>query len=913
MKKTQFIELLHLIKSTTVSFISITLFITLSVAIYVGISGASVSSKKSMNDAIADTNYHDIQVAFPYGMSSSEIESLLRIDGVDEVEGTYTGYAYFAINNNNFQARLLTINDSIDKYISYQGELPERENEIGVDEFFAREYGLNIGDIIHFIPDNNGTNRALVKLVSYDTQNGDIRNLVEADNSPMAYLKADEFIITAFMRSPDYTYKSSTTYGISPENNLQVDCFAYLDKSAFDDTSLLGYTNVLIKSDSLSGYSTFSGAYQQKVKELTEKVKVEAVNDITNDKCNMISDKIEEIINTSQNALDIASSEMEAARVALENAMTASSAREGFFPDTGIDLEKMSEEFSESCSSLEEFKNKTKNFKKANASVMSQDYNAGFVIENTLCEVLNKSRYSMAALFVVVGLLVCYSAICRIINNQIINIGTKKALGVSTGDITFSFLLYTIIAIITGCLLGNLIGYFAVEKVLMAALSKNNTYPSVSVFSWKDALSISAVNFVLLLCTTYIACRKILKKNARELLAGPQIIQGKERFYERTGLWRSLSLYAKTIINNFFNDKRRVLGTIIGIAGSTALIVTALTLNNSISDSFITQYRDYFHFDTFVSYDNTVPNCKEEIEKVLDEFEIENANIFYTTVFLRNPSDQYFYFNILIPDDEEELNRLVTVVPTENYSGNTNTGFWIPDAYRSYFKTTQDDSVTLITLDGKERALKPGGYFKYHLLVYNGFMNKETYATCFDDEPQCNSFIIDTNGKDVEGLKEKLNTVAGFKAYSDYYEVTGKSYQAFAAISKAMVGVYTVLSVAMVFLVLLNLLMLFINEKKRELIVLMINGFSVSQAKRYIYTDTVFLTVIANVLGCLFGSVMGNVSIKTFESESTAFIHRIDYKACLIGVVCSVAMTVIVSIMSLRKIDKFRLTDINRE
>lgn len=885
MKKTQFIELLHIIKNTIVSFISITLFITLSVAIYVGISGTSLSSQKSMDNAIADTNYHDIQIAFPYGMSSSDLEKLKGINGVDEVEGTYTGYAYFAVNNNNFQARLLTLNDSIDKYIGYQGKLPAKANEIGVDEFFALEHDLSIGDKIQFNSDNNDIYRTLATLMDFDARHDDIRMLINADSSQTGYLKTNEFVITALMKSPDYTYKASTTYGVSPENNLQIDCFLYLNKTAFDESSLPGYTNVLIKSYALSAYSTFSEDYQQKVKELTEKVKAEAVNEITNDKNNMIFDKIDEIIIVSQDKL------------ALKN--------------VGIDIEKMNEEYAESSRLLDEFKDKTKNIKRLDASIMSQDYNAGFVIENTMCEVLNKSRYSMAALFVVVGLLVCYSAICRIINNQIINIGTKKALGLSTQAITFSFLLYTIIAVMMGCILGNLIGYFAVEKVLMMALGKNNTYSPVLVFALKDALLISAVNFVLLLFTTFMACRKILKKNARDLLAGPQIIQGKERFYEKTKLWESLSLYSKTIINNFFNDSRRVLGTIIGIAGSTALIVTALTLNNSISDSFIVQYGDYFHFDSFVTYDNTASNSKEEIEKIFDEFEIENANIYYTTTFLRNPDNQYFYFNILVPDDEKNFNSLVNVVPTENYSGNTNTGFWIPEAYHQFFKTGQDDPVTLITMDGKECMLKPGGYFKYHLLVYNGFMDKETYTNCFGDEVKSNSFIINTNGKDVERLKEKLNTVEGFKAYSDYYEITGKSYQAFAAISKAMVGIYTVLSVAMVFLVLLNLLMLFINEKERELIVLMINGFTVKQAKKYIYSDTIFLTVIANVLGCVFGSVMGNLSIKSFESESTVFIHRIDSLACLIGVACSVIMTFIVSMIALKKIDKFKLSDIN--
>lgn len=911
MKKTQFIELLHIIKSTIVSFISITLFITLSAAIYVGISGTSTSSLESMNDVIVDTKYHDLQVTYPLGMSSSDLEKIKNVEGVDEVEGTYTGYAYFAINNDKFQTRFLTLNDSLDKYISYNGELPKEINEIGVDEFFALEHGLSIGDKISFIPDKNNPYNSIAKIFNYDVEQDDIGGLININADKIPYLKSNEFIITSLMRSPDYTYKASTTYGVSPENDLQIDCFMYLSKASFNQDALPGYTNILIKSNSLSSFYTFSSKYQQKVKELIEKVKIEAIDDITNEKYGIFSDKIEAIVEYNQERLN-------AAKSMLESLIGKKEEIEAFGDEKALEeicleIESLSNNYSMGCDFLNKFKNITKGFKEINATIISRDYNAGFVIENTMCQVLNKSRFSMAALFVVVGLFVCYSAICRIVNSQIINIGTKKALGISSKDITFSYLLYAIIAVIVGCIFGSLIGYYGVERLLMMVLFKNNAYPPVFAISWISVLLISAINFVLLVLTTFLGCRKILKKNAKDLLAGPQITKAKERFFEKTKFWEKLSLYTKTILNNFLNDSRRVIGTIVGIAGSTALVVAALTLNNSISNSFVVQYRDYFHFDSFITYDCSMPNSKEEIENVLNEFEIENTDIFYTTAFLKNPSDQYFYFNIMVPNNVEEFNELVNLVPTKNYSGDTNVGLWIPNAYQQFFKTTQNDSITLMTMDGKESTIKPGGYFNYHLLVYNGVMDKESYTNYFGNEVQSNSFIVNTKGKNVEQLKERLNTIEGFKKYSDYYETTNKSYRAFASVSQAMVGVCLAVSTAMVFLVVLNLLILFIKEKERELIILMINGFTIKQAKRYIYTDTIFLTVVSIILGCVLGSLLGDLSIRSFESESTAFIHGVDLLACLIGAFCTVIMTSIVTIIALKKVDKFTLTDINKE
>ena len=49
---------------------------------------------------------------------------------------------------------------------------------------------------------------------------------------------------------------------------------------------------------------------------------------------------------------------------------------------------------------------------------------------------------------------------------------------------------------------------------------------------------------------------------------------------------------------------------------------------------------------------------------------------------------------------------------------------------------------------------------------------------------------------------------------------------------------YLLLSALMAIVVLLSLDIMFVDEKKRELIVLMINGFSVKDAKAYIYRDS---------------------------------------------------------------------------
>ena len=150
------------------------------------------------------------------------------------------------------------------------------------------------------------------------------------------------------------------------------------------------------------------------------------------------------------------------------------------------------------------------------------------------------------------------------------------------------------------------------------------------------------------------------------------------------------------------------------------------------------------------------------------------------------------------------------------------------------------------------------------------------------------------------------------KSIDDDKEFQHQNFGEFASVSGAVVAIYLALAALMAVVVLLNLNVMFIDEKKRELIVLMINGFSVKDAKRYIYNDTIVLTVIGIVLGVVLGCVMGAVTVGSVEPSTASFVKDVDPMAVLVGVVGSAALALIMSVIALRRIPKFELTDINK-
>ena len=130
--------------------------------------------------------------------------------------------------------------------------------------------------------------------------------------------------------------------------------------------------------------------------------------------------------------------------------------------------------------------------------------------------------------------------------------------------------------------------------------------------------------------------------------------------------------------------------------------------------------------------------------------------------------------------------------------------------------------------------------------------------------------------------------------------------------SSAVVLIYLVLAVLMAIVVLLNLNVMFIEEKKRELIVLMINGYSTKDARHYISYDSIVLTILGIIVGLILGCIMGSITVASIEPSTGVFVKDADLWAILIGIAGSAVLAIIMGKIALRRIKKFKLTDINR-
>ena len=189
-------------------------------------------------------------------------------------------------------------------------------------------------------------------------------------------------------------------------------------------------------------------------------------------------------------------------------------------------------------------------------------------------------------------------------------------------------------------------------------------------------------------------------------------------------------------------------------------------------------------------------------------------------------------------------------------------------------------------------------------------MNAETYEKVFESNVYPNAFLIDSGGRSKAELESVLQGTQGYNAVYDFRSASVLAFESMASISSALKVLYVVLSVLMAILVLLNILIMFVDEKKKELIVLMINGYSRKDARRYIYSDTIVLTVIGIIIGIVLGTLMGMLSATSFESSRTYIAKAPVLYACLAGAGGTAVLTFIMSCIALGRIKNFKLTDL---
>lgn len=513
-----------------------------------------------------------------------------------------------------------------------------------------------------------------------------------------------------------------------------------------------------------------------------------------------------------------------------------------------------------------------------------------------------KMTFSM--LFVIVGALVIFATVGKMIDEQRSTVGTQKALGFYRREIFAKYAGYGVSSTLIGVIAGIIGAQFGIYPMLLGNFNKYYIYDiSTPRFYVVPALLSAAVGVCVALSAVCLACMKLLRQPASVLMQPKTPPENKGY-----GARKSFTLYSRLILRNIKTDIKRVAVTVVSIAGCCALIVVGFSLRSNVLKAPELQYGGLISYDLCVKFDpDSSDNAKGEIEDVLKAY-----NTGYTDVLIRNAT--YTITDIQVTEvicgDINEINgyRKLNNVDDGKPLFATNEGVLIQNRMAEIYGLDVNDEFDL-TLGGTKTAMvRVAGVFE-NFIGRTVVLSRGYYETVYGEEPVSNSFLVRLNGADAEELISSLRCCESFESVS-YSDEERSFVDTSMTVINTVVILFIFIAAVMAGVVQLNLTNIYILQKKPEMTVMRVNGFSTGQVVLYVLREVFVTTALGIALGIGIGSVMTVKILHSLEQPFIQFYRGSDFKSWLVGAAITLLFTVIVNAISLRKVKRLKLTDL---
>ena len=518
---------------------------------------------------------------------------------------------------------------------------------------------------------------------------------------------------------------------------------------------------------------------------------------------------------------------------------------------------------------------------------------------------------TFAIIFILVGALVIYATVGRTVEEQRRLVGATKALGLYNREILAKYMAFGVSGTVLGMILGFFTGYFGIQRVVLGIYGRYYVFGAPkNAVDLKMTLIVFAGGLILSSLTVLFACTNLMKSTAIVLMQDSVPgFKRKSRKVNANRKTRKGSLYGHMILLNMLSDKKRVIVTIASVAGVCTLLSAGMTMNFAVKKSINQQFSDIEVYDIKVTFDSAVSDSVEsDIAAILDEEGVEYVSLSDRNVTY-DLNGKLFSCELICGDisklDQFFIRRDPSTMEVISDKGD---GIWIhyQTAHKSGLKT--GDAITLYDAAMNPYSTTVTGIYE-NRVGYHAFMDGEVYFDIFGKRPVNNTYYIKTNGKNEVALTARIAQVEGFlKSVSQKQRLD--EVQSMAAVLDLLSLLFIAIAAMMAYFILLNLVNMYITQKKKELTIMRINGFTVKETIRYVSLELIVTTILGIVFGLLLGSLLGVRILSLIEGSGLHIIKDIQFEAWGAAALITVFFATIISAWALRKVKYLKLTDV---
>lgn len=927
-------------------FISIALISLLGVAVLTGIY-AGCRDAFLATDRFFDTQgLHDIQVLSTAGLTDDDIAALRKISGVAKVQGERSQTVTVDLNGKKTVTMQEIGTNGIDQPYLQSGRMPEKSGEIAVTRKFIKDSGYKKGDHITVTPQDSASSASSATSSVSDSGESDNQapsfpaelTIVGVVLDPQDLTNPDGYSGTNAFRSSatsDYTFFAPSD-GVTGSMYTAVTILVKgtADKDSFSDVYDDTVSEVADRIDGTVRTNRQKARHQElldagtkqidEAKAQTDKQFAAAQQQIDSNR-SQLNQQIDQIVNMQAGAA--AGSLDETTRETLRETVIAASPQ----------LAEAKAQLDQAQSKLDQQKKDTERTLQSKQNeledsipqvrwyVQDRSQIGGFSSLKSDLESIQSLGNAFPIVFLLVAVMMSLTAMARMVEEDRGLIGTYTGLGYGRLAVASRYLLFALFACLIGGGFGLIAGFLGIPAFLLVVLRGLYVMPDVRLaYDWLYGTAGVALFVVGVLAATVYACAQEMRQKPASLMRPKAPRAGSRILLERIKpLWNRMSFLGKVTARNIFRFKSRLIMTVGGVAGCTALIVCGLAINDTVAALGAKQYQDVYQYDLMVVANDDDADAMRQ--KVASDGRVTSSmDVRVESGDLTGDSGSESIQLVAVPDSERsEFGKMVTLQPVRSswVDGAADTvslgddGVIVSQSAASAMGVKAGGMVTLTNGDDMQAEAHVSAVIR-SVIGSDVYVSETYYRQLFDtaasgtssassasdsgESDNQNGESGTSNGASSNGQQLVWNAMyAKLKGSGESHAAYAEKLEDDDAVMKAvscahmaesfkfdLMGAVVALIVALAgglaLVVLFTLANTNVSEREREMATLKVLGFFDKEVHHYVNREMMVLTMMGVVLGLPLGRFVGglltaalNMPALYFEVECTPLSYVI--------------------------------------
>ena len=955
-------------------FISIALISLLGVAVLTGIY-AGCRDAFLATDRFFDTQgLHDIQVLSTAGLTDDDIAELRKISGVAKVQGERSQTVTVDLNGKKTVTMQEIGTNGIDQPYLQSGRMPEKSGEIAVTRKFIKDSGYKKDDHITVTPQDSASSSVsdsaesdnqtgengsqMSDSAESDTQDGKsaarVTDSGESDNQAPSF--PTELTIVGVVLDPQDLTNPDGYSGTNAFRSSATSDYTFFAPS--DGVTGSMYTAVTILVKGAADKDSFSDVYDDTVSEVADRIdgtvrtnrqkarhqelldagtkqideakaqtdkQFAAAQQQIDSNRSQLNQQIDQIVNMQAGAA--AGSLDETTRETLRETVIAASPQ----------LAEAKAQLDQAQSKLDQQKKDTERTLQSKQNeledsipqvrwyVQDRSQIGGFSSLKSDLESIQSLGNAFPIVFLLVAVMMSLTAMARMVEEDRGLIGTYTGLGYGRLAVASRYLLFALFACLIGGGLGLIAGFLGIPAFLLVVLRGLYVMPDVRLaYDWLYGTAGVALFVVGVLAATVYACAQEMRQKPASLMRPKAPRAGSRILLERIKpLWNRMSFLGKVTARNIFRFKSRLIMTVGGVAGCTALIVCGLAINDTVAALGAKQYQDVYQYDLMVVANDDDADAMRQ--KVASDGRVTSSmDVRVESGDLTGDSGSESIQLVAVPDSERsEFGKMVTLQPVRSswVDGAADTvslgddGVIVSQSAASAMGVKAGGMVTLTNGDDMQAEAHVSAVIR-SVIGSDVYVSETYYRQLFDtaasgtssassasdsgESDNQNGESGTSNGASSNGQQLVWNAMyAKLKGSGESQAAYAEKLEDDDAVMKAvscahmaesfkfdLMGAVVALIVALAgglaLVVLFTLANTNVSEREREMATLKVLGFFDKEVHHYVNREMMVLTMMGVVLGLPLGRFVGglltaalNMPALYFEVECTPLSYVI--------------------------------------